>query len=177
MTQLDLFAPAQRHSATSVAAAASMQPHLGAAQVRVLETIREHGPLTDNEGIAITQMFNGYRARRIELLKAGLIREAGTKSLAKRPCCGRPPNPAARSHLMLTLPELIHGPEHVSPRRGIKRSKNVSDYQREAERALKERWQCKRYDRPVRCPICGTKNTFRQASGCCLGCAMKERKA
>jgi hypothetical protein len=72
-------APAQKHSRTSVAAAASMQPHLGAAQARVLETIREHGPLTDNEGIAITRMFNGYRARRIELFKAGLIREAGTK--------------------------------------------------------------------------------------------------
>jgi hypothetical protein len=55
------------------------QPPLGAAQARVLETIREHGPLTDNEGIAITRMFNGYRARRIELFKAGLIREAGTK--------------------------------------------------------------------------------------------------
>jgi hypothetical protein len=79
MTQLDLFAPAQSHSPTSVAAAAAMQPHLGAAQARVLEVIRQHGPLSDNDGIRLTGMINGYRARRIELSKAGLIREAGKK--------------------------------------------------------------------------------------------------
>jgi hypothetical protein len=81
MTQLDLFAPAQRHSPTSRAAAAAMQPHLGAAQARVLEVIKASGErgLTDNDGIRITGMINGYRARRLELSKAGLIREVGTK--------------------------------------------------------------------------------------------------
>jgi hypothetical protein len=81
MTQLDLFAPAQRHSPTSVAAAAAMQPHLGAAQARVLEVIKASGDrgLTDNDGIRITGMLNGYRARRVELQRAGLIQEAGTR--------------------------------------------------------------------------------------------------
>lgn len=82
MTQLGLFdAPAIRTSPTSVAAAANLQPHLGNAQARVLAVIKDAGDggLTDNEGIRITGMLNGYRARRVELQRAGLIHEAGTR--------------------------------------------------------------------------------------------------
>ena len=81
MTQLDLFAPAQRHSPTSVAAAERITPHVNRLQQVVLDKIREAGSLTDNEGIASGVVGqNCWRARRIELVRAGLVKQSGERN-------------------------------------------------------------------------------------------------
>ena len=75
----DLDATAQRHSPTSVAAAVAIAPHLPAARKRVLEYLRScPNGSTDNQGIAAGVVSaNGYRARRVELVRAGLVRDSG----------------------------------------------------------------------------------------------------
>lgn len=81
MTQLDLFAPRQHHSPTSVAAAERIAPHLSCLQQVVLDKIRESGPLTDNEGIASGVVGpNCWRARRVELCRKGLVKQAASRN-------------------------------------------------------------------------------------------------
>lgn len=74
------FVPFQRHSPTSRAAARRIREHLSAQQTRVLGAIQaagRHG-LTDNEGIALGVVGpNSWRARRVELLRAGKIVASG----------------------------------------------------------------------------------------------------
>ena len=85
LDDLPLFAaPAQRHSATSVAAAESLTPGaLNAAQRRVLAYLEEHGPATDEEIIAGTGMNpSTARPRRIELVRHGLVVEDGERRTA-----------------------------------------------------------------------------------------------
>lgn len=74
--------PAQRHSPTSIAAAEHVAPHVGKMQAAVLAWIASRGELgsTDNEGIASGACsVNGYRARRVELWRKGLIRQSGER--------------------------------------------------------------------------------------------------
>jgi predicted ArsR family transcriptional regulator len=71
--------PAQRHSATSVAAAEEIKPSRKKMAEEVYEVIRQRGPITD-ERIADVLGMNPStaRPRRIELVRAGKIRAAGT---------------------------------------------------------------------------------------------------
>ena len=81
MSQLDLFAgppPAQRHRPTSRAAAASTEARSPSLRSVVLELLRSEGPLTDE---AMQQRLamnpSTQRPRRIELVRLGLVEEAG----------------------------------------------------------------------------------------------------
>lgn len=68
-------APAQRHSPTSVAAAARQTPEkLAGDKAIVFETLQAHGPLTD-EGIAERSglPINTARPRRLDLQKLGYV--------------------------------------------------------------------------------------------------------
>lgn len=85
---LPLFAaPAQRHSATSVAAAASLDDAtLNAMQRRVLEFLRSRPEGATDEEIARGLAMNPStaRPRRIELADRGMIVEAGTRPTSSR---------------------------------------------------------------------------------------------
>ena len=81
--QTELFgpAPAQRHSATSLAAAKAVEPRANRDRFRVLMAIREAGPrgLTDEElQFGLNLPGNTERPRRIELLGKGLIWQSTT---------------------------------------------------------------------------------------------------
>lgn len=84
----DLFSqpPAQRHSPTSIEAAHSVKPSTGALRGKVLDAIREHGPLTDEQISRITGIApNTARPRRVELMDAGMIVAVGkTKTRSGR---------------------------------------------------------------------------------------------
>ena len=85
LADLPLFnAPAQRHSPTSVAAAASLDAcTLNALQRRVLEYLKANGPSTDEEianGLGMNPSTE--RPRRIELQRRGLVVEAGARKTA-----------------------------------------------------------------------------------------------
>lgn len=71
--------PAQRHSPTSVAAADEIAPHAGGQRAAVLAALRVLGELTD-EQIAVHTGLNpsSARPRRIELVAAGRVVQAGT---------------------------------------------------------------------------------------------------
>lgn len=76
LEQLDIFeAPAQRHSATSRAAATQIAPHAPTLRARVLAYIAKNGPCSD-EQIANALGLNPStaRPRRIELVAEGLVR-------------------------------------------------------------------------------------------------------
>jgi hypothetical protein len=73
----------------------------------------------------------------------------------------------------LPLQSFIHGPEHVSPRRGIKRTKNVTEVRRDGEKFLRKRWGVRTHTVARRCPVCGTKNTLRTKDKVCMGCKIK----
>jgi transcription initiation factor IIE alpha subunit len=82
VADLPLFSlPAQRHSKTSRAAAASLDGDaLNAMQRRVLKYLETHGPSTDEEMARGLDMNpSTQRPRRIELQKRGLVVEAGTR--------------------------------------------------------------------------------------------------
>lgn len=83
MTQLTIFdAPAQRHSHTSQAAAVAIAPDSSRLRAQVLAAIREHGGLTDNQGIYLTGLSpSTYRPRRIELVQRGLVVDSGETRL------------------------------------------------------------------------------------------------
>jgi hypothetical protein len=77
--QLDLLAPYQAHSPTSVKAAEQIGPSLNTLRERVYRCILSRGPITDEGISAATGLAaNTARPRRIELSKAGRIIPAGT---------------------------------------------------------------------------------------------------
>lgn len=73
---LSFEAPAQQHSATSQAAAASQTPaKAGTDRAAILELLTVAGPLTDEAiGERLAIGANTVRPRRVELVKAGLVR-------------------------------------------------------------------------------------------------------
>jgi predicted ArsR family transcriptional regulator len=77
-------APSVRGSATSAAAADSLAPQtLNRLHRLVLEYLREHGPATDEEiaaGLAMNP--STARPRRIELVRRGMVVEAGVRKTA-----------------------------------------------------------------------------------------------
>ena len=80
-------APSVRGSITSATAADSLAPQtLNRLHRLVLEYLRDHGPATDEEiaaGLAMNP--STARPRRIELVRRGMVVEAGTrKTAAKR---------------------------------------------------------------------------------------------
>lgn len=82
MNQLDtnFTAPYQRHSATSRAAAASIEPKAGTKRAKVLEYIRScsaQGATDEEMQQCIPMSPNTQRPRRVELLKAKLIKDSG----------------------------------------------------------------------------------------------------
>lgn len=75
-------APYQRHSRTSRAAAASIEPKTGTKRAIVLAFLRGRGPAgaTDDEmQREIPMGANTQRPRRVELLAARLIRDSGNE--------------------------------------------------------------------------------------------------
>lgn len=73
------FAPFVRRSRTSREAAVSITPHVPSLQVRVLDYIKAHGPVTDAQIIdGLDLSPNSVRPRRIELTQLGLVRQNGT---------------------------------------------------------------------------------------------------
>lgn len=84
MTQatINFNQPAQRHSPTSIAAAEAIAPDSNRLRVKVLAAIREHGGLTDNQGIYVTGLSpSTYRPRRIELVQRGQVVDSGETRL------------------------------------------------------------------------------------------------
>lgn len=77
-------APSVRGSQTSAAAADSLDaPTLNRLERVVLEWLAQHGPATDEEIIAGTGLNpSTARPRRIELVRRGLVVEAGTRKTA-----------------------------------------------------------------------------------------------
>lgn len=71
--------PYQPHSPTSRAAAVMAEPMAGTAKARVLEVIRRafHAGMTDEEIQACGIVANTQRPRRVELVRAGLVRDSG----------------------------------------------------------------------------------------------------
>jgi hypothetical protein len=77
-------APAQQHSRTSMQAADSLDAKaLNALHRKVLAFLKERGPSTDEEMQAgIPMPPSTQRPRRIELVRRGLVVEAGAKRAA-----------------------------------------------------------------------------------------------
>jgi predicted ArsR family transcriptional regulator len=77
---LEPCAPCQHHSPTSCAAAEAIVPHLNKLQARVLDYLRGCGErgATDEELVEALRLSpSTARPRRIELVKAGLVRDSG----------------------------------------------------------------------------------------------------
>ena len=71
--------PFQPHSDTSVDAAYAKQDAETDRRI-VLDFIKANGGATDDEGLAYAGVGqNSYRARRIELVRQGLVRDSGRK--------------------------------------------------------------------------------------------------
>ena len=72
-------APAQQHSPTSVAAAASQPKAKKESDKRtILNALDENGPMTDEQLVACTGIgANTLRPRRVELVRAGLVVAVG----------------------------------------------------------------------------------------------------
>lgn len=72
-------APYQPESETSYEAAVATKLFKESLQTEVLTYIRRYGPVTDNQIIAgLHKGASSIRPRRIELMKDGKIRQAGT---------------------------------------------------------------------------------------------------
>lgn len=81
--QPDLFdmpsAPFQRSSPTSKAGAVQVQPKVGTQLASVLETIRDHGPVSDWDIVGYTgYALSVVNARRRSLVLDGFVRQVGT---------------------------------------------------------------------------------------------------
>lgn len=72
-------APAQRHSATSQAAAAGIEHRLNELETTVMDAISgATDGLTDNEGVDKTGLDGStYRPRRVRLVELGLVADSG----------------------------------------------------------------------------------------------------
>ncbi len=72
-------APAQAHSPTSVAAAASQTTDKKMTQrQQILDLLAERGAMTDEAiGLALHMDLNAVRPRRVKLVADGLVRQAG----------------------------------------------------------------------------------------------------
>ena len=72
-------APAQQHSPTSVAAAASQTTDKKLTQrQQILDLLAERGAMTDEAiGLALHMDLNAVRPRRVTLVADGLVRQAG----------------------------------------------------------------------------------------------------
>lgn len=70
---------AQQHSPTSVAAAASQSKKKTAIdRDRILAALAKHGPMTDEQIVERTGLgANTARPRRVELVRAGLVKAVG----------------------------------------------------------------------------------------------------
>lgn len=83
MNQPSLFAPrppAQMHSGPSLEASDAIRPKAGRLRERVLAHLRAHGGATDDEIQAALDMPpSTQRPRRVELVRAGLVRDSGEK--------------------------------------------------------------------------------------------------
>lgn len=79
--QYDLFGgapPAQKHSTTSLAAAARIKRHIGPLHARLIAYLRERDGATDEEMQAeIPMPANTQRPRRRELQLMGLVTDSG----------------------------------------------------------------------------------------------------
>lgn len=79
--------PFQLHSNTSAAAAARIQPAASTLRAQVLEELRRHlevGGLTDEQLQANLGMgANTERPRRIELVRAGWVKDSGRRRLTQ----------------------------------------------------------------------------------------------
>jgi hypothetical protein len=85
-TQLELPAPAQRHSATSVEAAEAIEPKAATLRGQVLSYLKGCGAsgATDEEIQAALELNpSTQRPRRIELCNLGLVRDSGRTRLTK----------------------------------------------------------------------------------------------
>ena len=80
--------PHQKHSATSTAAAKSVEPSAATKRGFVLQLFREapRGGLTDHELQALTGWENPARPRRCELVKLGLVEDS---SMVRKSPSGR----------------------------------------------------------------------------------------
>lgn len=79
----------QAHSATSRAAAVAIAPIAGTYQARVLDLLTVCGPMTDEQMQGALDMNpSTQRPRRIELTRAGLVRDSGQRgvTIAGRTC-------------------------------------------------------------------------------------------
>ena len=77
-------APAVQHSATSGAAADSIEPHISAMQARILDYLAWSGGSTDEElqdGLKLAQSTERPRRRELEL--AGRVRDSGATRKTK----------------------------------------------------------------------------------------------
>ena len=71
--------PYAPHSETSYEGAKAAQPKAGTQSALVLAAIRAHGPLSDHELVALTQLrLNIVNARRHQLVRHGLVEAADT---------------------------------------------------------------------------------------------------
>ena len=81
MTEPTLFdwAPAQRHSPTSIEAAARIEPHMNAMHIRILAYLRDcvAGATDDEIQVALDMNPSTERPRRIELAARGKIKASG----------------------------------------------------------------------------------------------------
>ena len=76
--QIDFTAPYQAHSHTSRQAATEIEPTSGSLRELVYRLLAENGPLTDEQIAAQLGMNpSTQRPRRIELVKAGRVVQAG----------------------------------------------------------------------------------------------------
>ncbi len=71
--------PAQSHSATSIAAAEQIRPHVQTMRDRVLDALKTR-PMTDQElATALGMDGSSVRPRRIELERANLVTSCGSR--------------------------------------------------------------------------------------------------
>lgn len=77
--------PAQRHSPTSVAAAQSMKGKLGPLHTKIFNYLYDHpeGATDEKMQDALQMAQNTQRPRRVELERAGRIKDSGRYDLTK----------------------------------------------------------------------------------------------
>lgn len=76
---LSLFAPSQAHLPTSLVAAKSQSKAKTKSDKRtILNALEKNGPMTDEQLVACTGIVaNTLRPRRVELVRAGLVKAVG----------------------------------------------------------------------------------------------------